>query len=163
MEKEQRDLVIESGENGSFRVIIDGRQTLVDAVAVAPNTWSLLIDGRSYLVDIDERKRGTVILAGATEVAVEIEDAQQKRLADAVSAKSEAIGTGEVVVAPIAGRVVKLLVEAGDVVSPGQGVAVLEAMKMENEINAERGGTVETIHVLAGVSVDTLDSLVTLS
>ena len=67
------------------------------------------------------------------------------------------------VAAPIAGRVVKLLVGVGDDVVAGQPVAVLEAMKMENEILAERGGKVSALHVQPGVTVDTQDPMVTLA
>jgi biotin carboxyl carrier protein len=58
--------------------------------------------------------------------------------------------------------VVTILVAAGDAVEAGQGVAVLEAMKMENEIKADRGGTVAAIHAEAGQSVEANDQLVTL-
>ena len=160
---EQRSLVVENGENGSFHVVIDGRPQEVDAAAVGAGTWSLIVDGRSYLIDLDERHSGTVVLTHTSETALLVEDALRKRLAEAVSGRNLGAGTGEVIAAPIAGRVVKLLVVPGDVVSAGQAVAVLEAMKMENEINAERGGEVQTIHVVAGDAVDTRDILVTLA
>ena len=53
----------------------------------------------------------------------------------------------------------KVLVAVGDVVEPGQGVAVLEAMKMENEIKADRGGLVKAMHAVAGDSVETQQRL----
>ncbi len=159
---EQRSLTVENGENGSYHVIIDGRAQEVDAAAVGGGTWSLLIDGRSYLIDLEERHSGTVVLTHTSETSLLVEDALRKRLAEAVSGRDPGAGTGEVLVAPIAGRVVKIMVAPGDVVEAGQAVAVLEAMKMENEINAERGGEVETVHVAAGDAVDTRDVLVTL-
>jgi biotin carboxyl carrier protein len=58
--------------------------------------------------------------------------------------------------------VVKVLVAVGDVVAPGSAVMVLEAMKMENELATERGGTVKTISKQAGQAVDTGDLLVEL-
>ena len=51
------------------------------------------------------------------------------------------------------GTIVKLLVEVGDAVEVGQGVVVLEAMKMENQINAEKAGTIKEIKVAAGDTV----------
>ncbi len=154
--------MIENGDNGHFRVLVDGRPQLVDAARVAPGTWSLLIGNSSYIVDLDERRGRTVVLTRATETPILVEDALRKRLASAVSA-ARGGGTGEVVAAPIAGRVVKLLVAVGDQVEAGQAVAVLEAMKMENEIQAERGGKVQTLHVEPGRTVDTMDPLVTLA
>ena len=61
-------------------------------------------------------------------------------------------GSGDVTV-PMQGTIVKLLVEVGDEVEVGQGVVVLEAMKMENQINAEKAGTVKAIKVAAGDTV----------
>ena len=55
---------------------------------------------------------------------------------------------------------VKVLVAVGDPVAPGSAVIVLEAMKMENELAAERGGTVSAIHRSAGQAVETGDLLV---
>jgi acetyl-CoA/propionyl-CoA carboxylase biotin carboxyl carrier protein len=62
--------------------------------------------------------------------------------------------------APMQGTIVKVLVEAGDSVEAGQAVLVLEAMKMENHINAERAGTIKEIRVQAGDTVGTGDVLV---
>jgi acetyl-CoA/propionyl-CoA carboxylase biotin carboxyl carrier protein len=58
------------------------------------------------------------------------------------------------------GTIVKVLVEVGDAVETGQGVVVLEAMKMENQINAERAGTVTAVKVAAGDTVGGGDVLV---
>ncbi|MGH8983923.1 MAG: biotin/lipoyl-containing protein, partial [Acidimicrobiia bacterium] len=62
--------------------------------------------------------------------------------------------------APMQGTIVKVLVNEGDAVEPGQALLVLEAMKMENHINAELGGTVKDIRVAAGDNVGTGDVLV---
>jgi acetyl-CoA/propionyl-CoA carboxylase biotin carboxyl carrier protein len=64
------------------------------------------------------------------------------------------------IVAPMQGTIVKVLVNEGDEVKAGQAVLVLEAMKMENHINADRGGTVREIRVTAGDTVGTGDVLV---
>ena len=61
--------------------------------------------------------------------------------------------------APMQGTIVKVLVDVGDAVEPGQALLVLEAMKMENHINAESGGTVKEIRVAAGDTVGTGDVL----
>jgi biotin carboxyl carrier protein len=64
------------------------------------------------------------------------------------------------ILAPMPGRVVKVNVDAGDVINAGDVVLILEAMKMENEICANRSGTVKEVHVAAGDSVDSNDVLV---
>jgi biotin carboxyl carrier protein len=153
---------VEPQAKGPWRVSIDGREHLVDARRVRPGTWSLLVGGRSFVVDLDERKLGTAVLIGNVDTMVEVEDARRKRLAQSV-AQADGGKRGEIVRAPIAGRVVKVLVAPGDQVAVGQSVVVLEAMKMENEIRSENGGTVGTVHVQAGQSVETQDTLVTLT
>jgi biotin carboxyl carrier protein len=156
------EVSVESQEECRLRLTIDGRQRLVEARRVRPGTWSVLVDGRSYLVDLDDRKRGTVALAGGSETPLEVEDARRRRLALAAR-RDDIAAAGERIDAPIAGKVVKILVEPGEEVTAGQGVCVLEAMKMENEIKADRGGKVAELHVRPGQSVDTGESLVTLS
>jgi acetyl-CoA/propionyl-CoA carboxylase, biotin carboxylase, biotin carboxyl carrier protein len=76
------------------------------------------------------------------------------------AARSTTGGVGGSITAPMQGTIVKLLVAEGDTVEPGQGVLVLEAMKMENHINAEEGGTVTEIRVAPGDAVGTGDVLV---
>ena len=83
---------------------------------------------------------------------------RRPRLSEA--ARSATGGIGGAVTAPMQGTIVKLLVAEGDAVEPGQDVLVLEAMKMENHINAEEGGTVTEIRVAAGDTVGTGDVLV---
>ena len=148
--------------DGRWRVVIDGAAREVDARPIRPGTWSLVIDGRAYLVDLDRRpslKGGTALSSRLAETVAVIEDARRKRLAKAAHRDGLA-SAGEELRAPIAGKVVKVLVEVGAQVPAGQGVIVLEAMKMENELVAERGGTVKTISKQAGQAVDTGDLLI---
>lgn len=156
------EILVERRNEGRFRVIIDGRERAVDARQVRPGTWSLLVDGRSWLVDLDERRQGTVLLVGETETPIVLEDARRKRLARTARREDAGACGGEEIVAPIAGKVVKLLVGEGEEVAPGQGACVLEAMKMENEIKADQGGAVKKVHVQPGQSVETGEKLLTL-
>jgi biotin carboxyl carrier protein len=149
-------------EDGRFRVSIDGAERLVDARAVRPGTWSLVIEGRSFVVDLDPRRTGIAASVGASEAMLQVEDALHRRLATAAGSRGTQ-ARGESMRAPIAGKVIKVLVEMGDQVAPGTAVIVLEAMKMENELVAERGGTVTGIHKTAGQAVDTGDLLVELA
>src|SRR5262245_44171902 len=80
-----------------WRVVIDGRELSVDGRPVRPGTWSLIIDGKQHLIDLDPKAK--------------IEDARQRRLSRAVG--HVAATTGEELRAPIAGKVVKLLVAVG--------------------------------------------------
>jgi biotin carboxyl carrier protein len=148
--------------DGRFRVAIDGAVHEVDARAIRPGTWSLLIRGNSFVVDLDKRRTGIAASVGASEAMLQVEDALHRRLAQAAQPRGGRAG-GETLRAPIAGKVVKVLVAVGDTVAPHGPVIVLEAMKMENELVSERGGTVKAIHKQAGQAVDTGDLLVELT
>ncbi len=163
VEGREVSVTVEPGADGRWQVAIDGQALrLIDAVEIRPGTWSLLVDGASLVVDVDRRAHELALLFGGEEAGIELVDASRRRLAQAVGHGGRSAARGEVVRAPIAGKVVKLLVAAGDEVAADQGVAVLEAMKMENEIKAERGGVVETVHVRPGQSVETREPLFTL-
>ena len=147
--------------DGRFLVSIDGVAREVDARLVRPGTWSLVIDGQSFTVDLDRRRDAVAASVGAGEVVMTVEDALHRRLARAAQPRERA--SGESLRAPIAGKVVKLLCAVGDTVAPGTAVCVLEAMKMENELVAERGGTVRAVHKQPGQAVDTGDLLIELA
>jgi biotin carboxyl carrier protein len=146
-----------------WRLIVDGRELAIDARPIRPGTWSLLVDGRSHVVDLDPRAGGTALTSALVAAVARVEDARTRKLARAVAHGAAGPPPGEALRAPIAGKVVKVLVAEGDLVAAGQGVVVLEAMKMENELAAERGGTVATVHKQAGQSVESGELLVTLT
>jgi len=162
-EGRDRTVVVEGPlETGRFRITIDGEVNEVDGRAVRPGTWSIAIAGKTYTVDLDRRRNGVAASVGASEALLQVEDALHRRLAAAAQPRGGR-GAGETIRAPIAGKVVKVLVAAGDTVAAGTPVIVLEAMKMENELVAERGGKVGAVHKQAGQAVDTGDVLVELS
>jgi biotin carboxyl carrier protein len=156
-----RVVIIESLTDGRFRVSIDGEAREVDARAIRPGTWSIVDRGRSFVVDLDRRRGGVAASVGASEAMLEVADALQRRLAQAAQPRGDK-ARGETIRAAIAGKVVKALVAVGDRVAAGAPVMVVEAMKMENELVAERGGTVVAIHKQAGQAVETGDLLVEL-
>jgi biotin carboxyl carrier protein len=157
-EGRDRTVIVNAWEEGRFEVTVEGTPTIVDAREVRPGTWSLVIDGKSYTVDLDPRRNGIAASVGDSEAMLAVEDALHRRLAAAAGPRDKA--RGETIRAPIAGKVVKVLVAVGDAVAAGTPVFVLEAMKMENELVAERGGTVTAIHKQPGQAVDTGEPLV---
>ena len=91
-----------------------------------------------------------IVRVGAVPVAVTVDGRRQRR-----QGAAGAVGSGPLrIVAPMPGKVVRVLVKAGDTVHARQSVVVVEAMKMENELRADRPGTVAEIHAREGVSVD---------
>ena len=89
-----------------------------------------------------------VLGVGGRRVRVRVTDGRQPRTVPAQA------GGDHAVVAPMPGRVVRLLVEPGDTVQPGQGLAVVEAMKMENEVVSPVAGVVTEVRAAVGDSVD---------
>jgi len=135
-----------------WKVSLDGQQVQVDAVAINPHTLSLLLEGQSYEVHIAESPDGILELeTGFQEFTAEVVDPRAWR--GRWHGASEAQGRQQVV-APMPGKVVRILVAAGDTVEAGQGLLVVEAMKMQNEIRSPKGGTVERLQVKEGQPVN---------
>ncbi|MFW2334308.1 acetyl-CoA carboxylase biotin carboxylase subunit [Ilumatobacter sp.] len=123
----------------------------VSAAAIAPpdDEGEPLVE-RTTTVEVDGKRFGVKMwVPESVGVAAPAGKARQKRSA---SGGGSSAGSGDVTV-PMQGTIVKLLVEVGDEVEVGQGIVVLEAMKMENQINAETAGTVKAIKVAAGDTV----------
>jgi biotin carboxyl carrier protein len=144
-----------------WRISLDGQQVHADAVEINPHTLSLLLEGQSYEVHIRESPDGVLRLeTGFQEFTAEVVDprAWRGRRHGAVEAEGR-----QQVLAPMPGKVVRILVQAGDQVEAGQGLLVVEAMKMQNEIRSPKGGTVERLHVKEGQPVNAGEVLCTVS
>jgi biotin carboxyl carrier protein len=132
-----------------FSVTLDGRALSVDAVVLGRMT-SLLVDGHSHDVAVEPEAAGLRVHFNGQSVLVELADAAR----DAGAPSRRASGAARLV-APMPGRVVRVLVAEGAVVEAGQGLVVVEAMKMENELRAPRAGRVEQVAVREGQAVET--------
>ena len=139
-------------EAEKLRITLDGEILDADAVEVAANTFSLLIEGESWEVRIAPRPDGTLVLhTGIAEFVAEVEDprAWPGRRHGALEAEGR-----QQITAPMPGKVVRLLAKAGDSVEAGQGLLVVEAMKMQNEIRSPKSGKVEKVFVTEGQAVN---------
>jgi biotin carboxyl carrier protein len=122
------------------------------AASAGDGTWSILIDGRSYAV--------TILGAGEISVNgrvfhVDVFDPRELR-----GRRSAADNSGpQAVAAPMPGRVIRVLVEPGQEVAADEGLIVVEAMKMQNEMKAPRAGRVATVKTAAGATVSAGDVL----
>ena len=144
--------------SGALRATIDGRPVDLDVVPVGAQL-SVRVDGRV----VDLTTEGTPPEVGAVASGhrsyVRVESERMRSAAQAK--KSTTAGGDKVVRSPMPGRVVKVLVSKGDTVVAGQGLLVLEAMKMENEVRARAPGTVGEVHVTPGTAVEGNAKLVT--
>jgi biotin carboxyl carrier protein len=144
--------VIRAGDG--FAVSVDGRTRHVDAVRIGARTLSLVLDSvcsNEVSIAADPVSGQLTVYAGSTPIAVTLNGRRRWGRNDEAAAS----GSGpERLVAPMPGKVVRVLVKAGDLVTARQSVVVVEAMKMENELRATREGTVAEIHVREGMSVD---------
>lgn len=136
------------------QIFVDGEPLSVDLVqSGAPELYSMLFDGKSYELLIEaDRFNYTVTLQGE-QIPVQVEDERTRKLN--MGRKMPSLSHGELAVtAPIPGLVVKVLVAVGDEVTENQPLLLLEAMKMENEIRAQRSGTVKEVKVEEGQRVE---------
>jgi len=148
----ERELVVTETDAG-YEVRIDDRSYRVEIARVGSVGRSLVIDGRQYEVGVRASGRGRFeVDTEESTLALEVMD-PLSRLAEAAHGSGAQSGAG-LVTAYMPGRVVTVLLAEGDEVELGQGVVVLEAMKMENEIQADRSGIIKKIHVDAGQAVD---------
>jgi biotin carboxyl carrier protein len=138
--------------DGGYEVVIGDRTHQVDAAIVRDGVRSLRIDGEQHEVSMRRKDGSWVVVSRHGAVTVAVTDplthlANQTRGGKGGRRQQR-------VDAYMPGRVVTILVQEGDEVAAGQGILVLEAMKMENEIRAEHEGRLTKIHVQPGQAVD---------
>jgi len=144
------------GDDGRYAVTVDGRTLDVDHQETVAHFASLLIEGRSYEAGLEKRPDGYNVVLAEDVLYVELRGASRGQAA--AVRKTE---TGPVrILAPMPGRLVRVLVEPGQQVSAGDGLVVVEAMKMENELRAPRAGRIAEIPVREGQAVETAALLV---
>lgn len=138
-----------------FKYHREGGEAIEREYSAAPagdGTWSILIDGRSYAVAI--LGPGEVSVNGRV-FHVDVFDPRELR-----GRRSAADNNGpQPITAPMPGRVIRVLVEPGQEAAAGQGLIVVEAMKMQNEMKAPRAGRVASVKAEAGATVSAGDIL----
>ncbi len=176
-----REVAARRVEQG-FEVTLDGQMFLADLVRTGPG-WSLLVGPaeaaspgtgdetagtgfsrpmRSYEVAIEEQPGGATVHVDGHAVTIRANRAAARFGRRGSPAEPGGSGPRRIV-APMPGRVVKVLVKPGDAVDARQGLVVVEAMKMENELRAPGAGTVTEVQVVEGASVEANAVLVVMS
>ena len=143
---------IESG----WHCKVDGQETPLDAVSTQDGVLSILLDGKSY--EIKQENTGTDfnIVVGGLRFPTQIRDPRSLRSRRGADSGTEGV---KKIVAPMPGKVVRILAQPGTAVEHGQGVIVIEAMKMQNELKSPKKGIVKKLTVHEGTAVEAGQSL----
>ena len=123
------------------------------------NRFNFVLNGKSHLLHLINENGTYHVHLNGTYFPVRVEDERTRQLRKLVEKRTLQNG-GQTVVAPIPGLITRIRVKKGDEVKRGDGIVLLEAMKMENEIKAEVDGIVSKILVNEGVSVEKDQSLI---
>lgn len=136
---------------------LDGQALEADVAEICSGIYSILIGGKAFEVRVEESSDGLRVTCDGKEFASEVMDPRQ--WSRGRHGGHEAEGR-QSIAAPMPGKIVRILVKAGDTVEAGQGLLVVEAMKMQNEIRAPKTGKVERLLVVEGQAVNAGEILV---
>jgi biotin carboxyl carrier protein len=143
---------------GHYAVTVDGKRHEVDALGLDHGAVSMLIDAESYSVEFEEVADEVAVLVKNQVTRVDVADERKLRLRAATAGFS--VEGKQAVNAPMPGKIVKVLVKVGDEVTEGQGLVVVEAMKMENELKSPKAGRVAELFAKEGQTVENNSKLV---
>jgi biotin carboxyl carrier protein len=155
IDKNQYRLDLEQTEKG-WQCHLNGREVRLDAVLTRPDVLSVLIAGKAYEIKRERTAMDLHLWVGPVRYAAELHDPRSFR--GRKSMASDDTGPRKLL-APMPGKVVRLLVAEKQEVETGQGILVVEAMKMQNEIKSPKKGIVQKIAVREGDSVNPADVL----
>lgn len=140
------------GGNGHFTVALDnGPFREVDAVETGRGFLSLLVEGESHEVGLTATGTGYTVVLRDEVLTVDLADGVR----GAGAPPRRAVSGPLRLTAPMPGKILRVLVAVAEEVSAGQGLVVMEAMKMENELKAPRAGRVKDLGVREGQAVET--------
>jgi biotin carboxyl carrier protein len=152
------ELLASDAIDGLRTFSVDGQPLQAHCEVITPGVYSMLVAGRSYEVNISQRPGDRPGLAspfvaevGLRRYLVELRDPRRWRQA---GSSIDVEGPQEIL-APMPGKIVKILAKQDQQVEHGQGLLIIEAMKMQNELRAPRAGRVERIYVAESQGVET--------
>ena len=126
----------------------------VDALMVGQGIYSIIYKGKSYNIEMIESgsPRHYTVNSFLNTYEVEVIDAQARYRAS--RSKGDTADTGNTIISPMPGKVVKIPVKVGDIVEAGQTLIIVSAMKMESEFKAKKAGVVKSIHTAEGETIE---------
>lgn len=143
-------------EGGRLQAKLDGQPLEADVAEIAPGVYSILLGGRAWEVRVEPQGPALRVSTGDAEFDARVRDPRVWRGRGGGALELEG---RQQVTAPMPGKVVRVLVRQGEEVQARQGLLVVEAMKMQNEIRSPKSGVVERLLVAEGQAVNAGDVL----
>jgi biotin carboxyl carrier protein len=156
LEGGQHEVEMEEIAESRLRVTLGGQHYDIDVERIGDSSFSILVGNRSFDLDVVHEGEELVVSARGALTRVALIDKARRSFRGGM--REQAVGRAELK-AMMPGRVVSVMVKAGDEVAFQQGVVVVEAMKMENELKAPKAGKVTEIKVNPGQTVEKGDTL----
>jgi biotin carboxyl carrier protein len=145
------------GEAQNCRFRIDKTEGTAAVETASPGVYSILVDGVSYDARVERTPEGMVVAIAGQRFDISVHD--PRRWSPKSAGGTQGVAT---LTSPMPGKVVRVLVAEGDAVEAGQGILVVEAMKMQNELKALRAGHVISLTAREGATVVAGESLATI-
>jgi len=143
---------IEESGRSVYRVSVDGNEFLVDGKKTGRTNFSLIVDNRSFEIEVDNTDDEYRVLVDGRNYRIHLVDERRVRVGAAQSGQQ--LQGRQMVSVPMPGKIIAVLVAIGDAVEMGQGLVIVEAMKMENEVRSPISGEVKEIKVKPGDTVE---------
>ncbi len=150
--KREESIEVRQTAPGLYEVKLRGKVHVVDAFKHDYGTLSLIVDTASYAAMLDHRASHVRVRVRDSVFPIEILDEKKLRMRRA--AGKFTVEGKQTLTAPMPGKIVRVLVKLGDEVKEGQGLVVVEAMKMENELRSPKDGKLVELHVKEGQAVE---------
>jgi len=150
----ERSYTVEIEETGKsvYRVSVDGNEFLVDGKKTGRTNFSLIVDNRSFEIEVDNTEDEYRVLVDGRNYRIHLVDERRVRVGAAQSGQQ--LQGRQMVSVPMPGKIIAVLAAVGDAVEKGQGLVIVEAMKMENEVRSPISGEVKEIKVKPGDTVE---------
>ena len=146
------ELEVEGLGEGRYAVTLEGKTFELESLVLPHGAMSMIVEGQSYSVEFDEKGDEVGVMLRGQMTRFDVVDERKLRMRAATS--GFAVEGKQTLTAPMPGKIVKVFVKVGDVVTEGQGLVVVEAMKMENELKSPKAGTITQVITKEGATVE---------
>jgi biotin carboxyl carrier protein len=146
------ELDVESLGDGRYAVTLEGHRFELESLVLPHGAVSMIVEGQSFSVEFDEKGDEVGVLLRGQLTRFDVADERKIRMRAATAGFS--VEGKQTITAPMPGKIVKVFVKVGDEVTEGQGLVVVEAMKMENELKSPKAGKVTEVITKEGATVE---------